>query len=336
MRIKNSPACLICGADESKIFFEKSYPEMPDSYKFIMHRCGRCGLFFNYPRVSQVTLSALYNNGYYFFHRRDQVEFRRIVSLYQRTVALIENQVHPRRVLEIGSAKGYLLSVLSRLGWDVQGIEISRSAAKFSRQKLNVPTYAGTLEEFVTHHPDEKYPLILAIDLLEHVIEPPSFLERVNQVLERNGLLIIDTPNGNSANIARYGNEWQGFNPFHLFIFSLESLSCLLNKYGFEIQKVFSHGNLQHDEAVIKIQHPNIIRERFKAIMRETQLMTLAKHLRRRLYEFQDTPHRYHYLCESILKIRTGQDYFSSNDSHGKFAKNCQGDNLVVIAKKIN
>jgi 2-polyprenyl-3-methyl-5-hydroxy-6-metoxy-1,4-benzoquinol methylase len=226
--------------------------------------------------------------------------------------------------------------VLLRLGWDVQGIEISHSAAKFSRQKLNVPTYAGTLPEFISHRPNEKYPLILAIDLLEHLIEPESFFTQVNQVIERDGLLILDTPNGNSANISKYGSEWQGFNPFHLFIFSFENLSHLLKKYGFEIQKVFSHGNLSRTEVSFANPHPNIIRERFKTLMYETQLVTLAKHLRRQLYEFQDTPNRHENLRESILKIRTGQDYFCSNDSSGKLAKDCQGDNLVIIAKKTN
>lgn len=335
MKIKNSPACFICGAEESKIFFEKKYPELPGSYKFTMHRCPRCGLYYNHPQMTQNELSALYNNGYYFFHRRDQVEFRRIVSLYQRSVALVENQIQPRKVLEIGSAKGYLLSILQRLGWDVQGIEISHSAAKFSRQKLNVPTYAGTLDEFITQHPNEKYPLILAIDLLEHVIEPASFFKQVNQVIERNGIIIIDTPNGNSANITQYGSEWQGFNPFHLFIFSLESLSQLLNKYGFEIQKVFSHGNLSPTATQQMTPQQNIIRERFKALLYETQLITLAKHLRRQLYEFQDTPNRHQYLRESILKISTGQDYFSSSDSQGHLAKDHHGDNLVIIAQKM-
>lgn len=337
MKIQSSPECFICGAEESQIFFEKTYPEISGSNKFIMHRCPRCGLYYNYPRMTQNELSAIYNNGYYFFHRRDQIEFKRIVALYQRTVALIENQIQTRKVLEIGSAKGYLLSVLLHLGWDVQGVEISHSAAKFSQQKLNVPTFAGTISEFINHHPNEKFPLILAIDLLEHVTDPASFFNQVNQVITPEGLLIIDTPNGNAANINRYGSEWQGFNPFHLFIFSLESLSQLLNNYGFEIQKVFSHGNLAESPKEKKDTTPqqSIIRERFKTLMYETQVMTLAKHLRRQLYEFQDTPYRHQYLRESILKIRTGQDYFNTTDSQANLAQRCHGDNLVIIAKKV-
>lgn len=56
----------------------------------------------------------------------------------------------------------------------------------------------------------EKFLLVLAIDVLEHVLYPKRFIESIQQIMQDDGLLIIDTPNAKSANICRENRAGKG------------------------------------------------------------------------------------------------------------------------------
>ena len=150
-------------------------------------------------------------------------------------MALLEERAVSRKVLEVGSGKGYLLGILTGLGWDASGIDISKSAAEYSAATFGVSTFVGTLEEYVAGSSIEKYSVVLAIDLIEHVPHPDRFLAAAREVLVEDGLLIIDTPNAEAYNIGIQGVAWMGFNPFHIFLFSISCLDTLLRENGFEL-----------------------------------------------------------------------------------------------------
>lgn len=90
---------------------------------------------------------------------------------------------------------------------------------------------------------NHKFPLILAIDFIEHTPNPTKIITAVEKIIEKNGIFIIDTPNSKSTNLKRLGSKWRGFNPFHIYLFSIENLSMLLKEHGFIIEKSFSYNN---------------------------------------------------------------------------------------------
>ena len=116
MKITVNKPCFVCGSTNSQLLFETEYPSHHYPGKFAIRKCNKCGLLFNSPRLPDEELSNLYDGNYYFFQRHDLDEFRRISDVFLRTVSLIQNGVIERRVAEIGSAKGYLLALLKRLG----------------------------------------------------------------------------------------------------------------------------------------------------------------------------------------------------------------------------
>ena len=125
----NNPCCL-CGSKESQLLFERTFSGPLNQGPFAIRRCSGCNLLFNSPRLSAEEIRSLYNDQYYFFRRDDEPEFERIVNIYQRTIAEMGRDIKPGRILEIGSAKGYLLAVLKALGWQTMGIEVSRAIVK--------------------------------------------------------------------------------------------------------------------------------------------------------------------------------------------------------------
>jgi 2-polyprenyl-3-methyl-5-hydroxy-6-metoxy-1,4-benzoquinol methylase len=331
----NIPCC-ICSSCESSLLFEINYDILKGM--FSIRKCKSCGLLFNSPRLINEELFKLYGKDYYFFWRNESDEFRRITNIYLRTIALLNSEVKQKKVLEIGSAKGYLLALLKYLNWDIQGIEISAEAAQYAQKKLDIPTFNGTIEEYVKEDHEAKYPLVLAIDLIEHVPDPRSFIESVNMIIEDNGLLIIDTPNGGSKNIDILGSEWIGFNPFHIYLFSAENLQLLLKKMGYSIEKVFSYGNQVENTTKGR---PTYIKRALKGTLKFILLKLGLFGISKRIY-FMMLQVKYaraintNLLLAGAAKIlEQNSHYLYSEDAKGELAKGFKGNNIVVIAKKL-
>src|SRR5215207_6783322 len=166
--------CFVCGADRSEIAFVPDVRRWGQMDKFVLRRCGECGLVFNSPRLSRERLGDLYRRNYYFFSRPAGMEFERIRGAYLRTVAHLP-EATPAALLEVGSANGYMLALLAGQGWRVTGVEIAEAAAQVSRRRFGMEVFTGTLEEF-RNTDDRRFDVVLAQDLLEHVSDPGQFL----------------------------------------------------------------------------------------------------------------------------------------------------------------
>ena len=334
-REANSP-CFICGSKRSELFFEREFPEHGYPGTFCIRKCKGCGLLYNSPRLEDKEFPALYGKNYYFFNRTDKNEFLRIVEIYRRTVSLIHESIFPKKVLDIGSSKGYLLAALKQLGWSVQGVEISQVASQYAIRKLGIPTFTGTVEEFAKVRGTEKFPLVLAIDVLEHVLYPKRFIDSIHQIMKDNGLLIIDTPNAKSANISREKPNWKGFNPFHIFLFSKRALTTLMENSGYRVEKIFSYCNNGwseeqhgHKSQAVSIKHM------VKNILEKVYLLDVTERVYQETKEWLNTALcGRNYLLDAVSNIEGNTSYFETEDSSKPLAKDCLGDNIVLIARK--
>jgi 2-polyprenyl-3-methyl-5-hydroxy-6-metoxy-1,4-benzoquinol methylase len=331
----NSP-CFICGSKRSDLFFEREFPEHGYPGTFCIRKCKGCGLLYNSPRLDDTEFPELYGKNYYFFNRTDENEFLRIVEIYRRTVSLIHQRIFPKKVLDIGSSKGYLLAALKQLGWSVQGVEISQVASQYATRKLGVPTFTGTVEEFAKVRDTERFPLVLAIDVLEHILYPKRFIESIHQIMQDDGFLIIDTPNAGSANICREKPSWKGFNPFHIFLFSKRDLMTLMEHSGYRVEKIFSYGNDGWSEEQDARGRPAVaIKHMVKNILGKANLLDVAGRVYQETKEWLNAALcGRNYLLDAVRKIEDNISYFETTDSVKPLAKDCRGDNMVLIARK--
>lgn len=363
MKTEVNYPCCVCGSTESRLLFERTFSGPLNPGLFAIRRCSGCSLLFNSPRLTPEGIRSLYNKQYYFFRREDEPEFERIVNIYQRTVAEIGRYIKPGRILEIGSAKGYLLAVMKALGWQPLGIELSPEAAHHAATTFGVDCFTGTLEEYVRSPRRASFPLVMAIDLLEHLEHPREFMEQLREVVENGGRLIIDTPNGGAYNIAIQGAEWKGFNPFHIFLFTRENLITLLSKNGFEVYRIFSYSNkmatIDRTPAAEKKTEPDFpvspaskMKETVKVLLKQAGLFDVVAPLYRKAKRFRERvpnsqsisggkhppdqlqAHMAGLIDRALVQIKTTPIYSETPDSAYALADQCRGDNLVVIAIK--
>ena len=108
------------------------------------------------------------------------------------------------RVLDIGCGAGLLCEPLSRLGAQVIGVDPSVSniaAAKLHADKghLSIDYRCTTVEEI---DPRERFDIVLAMEVVEHVVDVGVFLRRCASMLKPNGLMVVSTLNRNWKSFA--------------------------------------------------------------------------------------------------------------------------------------
>jgi 2-polyprenyl-6-hydroxyphenyl methylase/3-demethylubiquinone-9 3-methyltransferase len=102
------------------------------------------------------------------------------------------------RILDVGCGAGLLSESLSKAGYNVLGLDAAGEAIAAARTHAtgrNLPlTYrAGSAEELVAE--GAKFPIITALEIIEHVDDPSGFINTIADLLEPGGLLFISTLN---------------------------------------------------------------------------------------------------------------------------------------------
>jgi SAM-dependent methyltransferase len=220
-------ACPICHGPttNSRVF------AVVNGWRYV--ECQACALIFLDPRPTLQTLRAYYNGMYDYSQQmyRESVERQ-----HGWLLGLIETYCRPPgRLLEVGCSYGYFLAAARRRGWSVEGIELNDRAASFARDQLGVPVVGQTLPD-AREKLTVSYDAIVAWHVIEHLTDPREFLEHIWAVLRGGGILLLRTPNINSA-VARFaGTEWEWLTPpDHVHLFCIQSLSSLLRFTGFKV-----------------------------------------------------------------------------------------------------
>ena len=100
----------------------------------------------------------------------------------------------PKRVLELGCGAGNFGAKLKELyGCSVVGIEIFTSAAEQAKLKLD-KVIVASIDGYDFSHLG-KFDLIIANDVLEHLVDPWMVIDRLHESLSDNGLFIGSIPN---------------------------------------------------------------------------------------------------------------------------------------------
>jgi len=100
-----------------------------------------------------------------------------------------------RRVVDVGCASGALGGLLkaTRPGIEVRGIEPVAAQADTARRVLDDVVTAGAEVPYPAHWPSPD--CIIFADVLEHMVDPWSVLERYHGILQPRGYLVASLPN---------------------------------------------------------------------------------------------------------------------------------------------
>ncbi|WP_309643223.1 bifunctional 2-polyprenyl-6-hydroxyphenol methylase/3-demethylubiquinol 3-O-methyltransferase UbiG [Phenylobacterium sp.] len=103
------------------------------------------------------------------------------------------------RLLDIGCGGGLLCEPMTRLGFDVTGVDasprnIGTASAHAAEQGLAIDYRASTAEDLLAAS-EPAFDLILNMEVIEHVADPASYLRDCARLLAPGGLMIVATLN---------------------------------------------------------------------------------------------------------------------------------------------
>jgi SAM-dependent methyltransferase len=96
------------------------------------------------------------------------------------------------KILDFGCNHGFFAGILQKQGFNVSGIDVSPEAIFDGREAgvKNLHTVLANLSDF----PEEKFNVILCLDVLEHIENDKIAFEKMKKALLPGGLIIITVP----------------------------------------------------------------------------------------------------------------------------------------------
>lgn len=161
------------------------------------------------------------------------ITLKRKLKLINKSFLHQNNISRPEKnILDIGAGTGDFLKVCKNDSWNVFGIEPDIGARNIASKKgINLQENLSKLE-------NKKFEIITLWHVLEHVENLEEYISTLNNLLSKNGRLIIAVPNFKSYDANYYKQFWAAFDvPRHLWHFSQTSISKLFSKENMIVEK---------------------------------------------------------------------------------------------------
>lgn len=253
-------SCGYCGGEDAQVKYDLG------SHQIV--KCRGCGLMRLHPfprdeETKQVyaDLSYFQNPEFYDFKRGNLYGYvdyiaERVNKLREhRPIAEFLRDRHGRRqdkgqpgqrrprLLDIGCGLGYFLDVAQDAGFDVMGVEFNPGAVRAMREKYAFPVHEGSVQAAPLE--EASCDVVTMFDVIEHLHDPFSDVRKIFKLLRPGGGVAISTMDSESFVSRLLGTRLEDFRRIreHLFFFSRESLTKVLESSGFRVYKIASYGH---------------------------------------------------------------------------------------------
>jgi SAM-dependent methyltransferase len=244
-----------------------------DLKEFEVLRCASCQTAWRSNMYTPEQVAAMYEDEPYeehpFFGYDSDAETLRKVPRYRRFqqgLEVVEREVGVGRLLDVGCGAGTFMAIAAARGWDVYGVEMNEALVAEAEKAVGEGrVVCGAFEALDPE--DAKYDVITLWDVIEHVLDPVSFIERAQRMLRPGGVIVICTPdeesvlaNTGKAILSVSGGRWNypalALHPrYHTFFFSGTSLENLFEARGMSVVESYSQAAFAaHSELASRAQ----------------------------------------------------------------------------------
>jgi SAM-dependent methyltransferase len=136
------------------------------------------------------------------------------------------------RLLDIGSGLAVFPARMKALGWNCTALDPDPRAAEHARSEVGVTAVCGDFR-MVDQSKLGRFDAITLNKVIEHVEGPIALLRAAVPLLQPDGFVYVEVPDGVSAAIE--GPEREEFFVEHHHVFSTASLAMVLTRAGFTV-----------------------------------------------------------------------------------------------------
>ncbi|MFA6608785.1 MAG: class I SAM-dependent methyltransferase [Candidatus Paceibacterota bacterium] len=242
-KINPTKKCTLCSENASRIY--EGMSGYVEGTKYDVYECSNCSTQFVDPMSNlKEEYDIIYGDqtidgtGYYHYLAKGVKSLRNPLkdlfnysAIFWGVIKAVEDNSIKRgaKILEVGSGLGYLTYAFNKSGYDCQGLDYSDTATNFANNFFGKNFTQGTIDDFSMNNKD-KYDVVIATEVIEHVVNPGAFIENCLKVLKSGGILILTTP---IKDIHPKGVIWETEPaPVHLWWFTEKGIESVAKHFN--------------------------------------------------------------------------------------------------------
>ena len=201
-----------------------SYTVVHKEHGYEARKCLECGTLYPYPFPNLENIDATCD-----LHEK---EWYTLSSPYKLEWLKRRRQA-PQSLLEIGCGEGDFLKLAQSANYSVCGIEPHHRRAK-QCQDEGLDVKPCFLSEY-SKQSRKKFDIIYHVDLLAHFLDPLNALKEMASMLNPNGVLFFEVGALGGLHPWWYTQVGQLGLPYHLWLYSIQSLKILFQRANLRI-----------------------------------------------------------------------------------------------------
>ena len=227
--------------------------------------------FYHYlPLPTEEELRQYYADKYYqhgvgsysISYCEEEIEYFKLKArLIYKKVSMLMDMKKKRSFIDIGCGEGWVLNEFEKKGNTVLGVDFSRYGVEKFHPHLLSFFEQGNIYDLLENMIEKgsRFDILMLANVIEHVIDPETLLQKIKGIMFPESLLIIIAPNDFSRlqelliekkKISR--KFWLAY-PDHLSYFNKESMGYFLSAQEFELKAVVAENpvdlNLLNDNS---------------------------------------------------------------------------------------
>ncbi len=236
------PACLSCGSRKATKVFDRKLRGIP----LVFVKCSECDLIYQNPRLSDKALADYFSSDtfikdsdaadYDFDNILGYPDYFDWEASYTKTARLRLNKIAkyrpaPGNFLEIGGATGWFLAEARKRGYDVRGLDVSRSLAQLASTRHGFQVDVSSVEDF--DFPAAQYDVVCSFGGISCWRDPVKALKNVKKTLKPGGVFALNRGNVDGIVARMLKERYFEFNHASLTIFADKTFRAILKQAGF-------------------------------------------------------------------------------------------------------
>lgn len=235
----SSTSCWVCGSESFKLLKKSDVTDTLNSDNFAitnfeygstgeLQKCNTCGFIQCFDLDEVVKFYEELEDQEYENTRKE----RKLQE--ERLMRFISPYKASGRLLDIGAGSGIMVEAAIEMGYEAEGVEPSKWLQK-TAEELKLPVHQG-----IFPHPNTKgpYDVIAFVDVIEHVTHPGELLKEIHSALDKEGILVLVTPDVSSVAARLLKFKWWHYRIAHIGYFNSKNLRLLLENCGFKVEKM--------------------------------------------------------------------------------------------------
>jgi SAM-dependent methyltransferase len=162
-------------------------------------------------------------------------------SSHGRILNLLSSR-SPSKILDLGCSSGLLAEKLQEMGHYVAGVDVSQHEHVHERMGMFVK---ADLNQGIPPEVGSQFDVVLAADVIEHLVDPAKFLNEVKSVLSPDGVAIFCVPNVAHwyprfrMTFGLFDYDQRGIlDQTHLRFFTRRSANRLVKRQGYTVRRL--------------------------------------------------------------------------------------------------